>query len=196
MRAAILFLLVSLVLPGSVRAQERPYPPTQERVSATAAVLLKGGRIAEENRLHLGGWAGLVFGENLAVGGGGFALLNEVEIAGPEGGTGLDLGLGYGGVLFRYWESLYGSLTGEVGVLLGAGHAEVREQLSGTGVGADNFLLAEAEMGVRYGLFRGVSVGASVGYRITSGVEDLAGVSAADLNAFTGALSLRIGGDP
>ncbi len=78
-------LAVLLALPGPLGAQAGPDPSSRSRVSATAAVMLKGGKIADENRLYLGGWAGLVFGGKLAVGGGGFALLNEVELAGSGG---------------------------------------------------------------------------------------------------------------
>jgi len=191
----VLLLAVLLALPGPLQAQAGPDPSSRDRVSATAAILAKGGQIAGENRLHLGGWAGLVFGGNLAIGGGGFALLNDVELAGSEGGTNFFLDLGYGGLFVRYWEPLFGPVTGEVGVLLGAGHAEVRDQLTRTEVGSDNFLVAEAEMGVHYTLFREVHLGASVGYRLTSGVEGLPRASAGDLNAFTGTLSLRVGGD-
>ena len=88
-----------------------------------------------------------------------------------------------------------GNLTGEVGLLLGAGHAEVRDQLTGTEVGADNFLVGEPEMSILYTVFPGIHLGVSVGYRLTSGVEDLPRVSSGDLNAFTGTLSLRWGGD-
>ena len=188
-------LAVLLALPGPLEAQAGPDPSSQDRVSATAAVLLKGGRIADENRLHLGGWAGLVFGDNLAIGGGGFALLNDVELAGSEGGSGFNLDLGYGGLIFRYWEPLSGSFTGEAGLLLGAGHAEVRDQLTRTEVGSDNFLVAEAEMSLLYSFFPGIHVGVSAGYRLTTGVEDLPRVSTGDLNAFTGTLSLRLGGN-
>ena len=186
-------LAVLLALPGPVRAQAGPAPSTRDRVSATAAVLLKGGKIADENRFHLGGWAGLVFGGNFAVGGGGFTLLKDVELAGLEGGTGFNLGLGYGGLFFKYWENLSGPVIGEVGLILGAGHAEVSDQLTQQEVGSDNFLVAEPEISLLYSFFPGVQVGVSVGYRLTTGVEDLPDVVAGDLNSFTGTVSFRLG---
>jgi hypothetical protein len=190
-----IFLAVLLALPGPLGAQAGPDPPYPDRVSATAAILLKGGQIAGESRLHLGGWAGLVFRDDLAIGGGGYALLKTVELAGPVGSIGFNLGFGYGGLFFRYWEPFSGPLTGELGLLLGAGHAEVRDILTGTEVGSDNFFVAEPEVSLFYALFPGVHAGVSFGYRLTAGVEGLPRVSASDINTFTGTLSLRLGGD-
>jgi hypothetical protein len=157
-------------------------------------VLLKAGSIADKNRFHFGGWAGLLFADNFAIGGGGFALLEDVELSGSDGGTGFNLDFGYGGLLFRYWEALSGPFTGEAGLLIGAGHAEVRNQLDGTEIASDNFMVSEAEMGILYSPFPRIHLGLSAGYRLTAGVEDLPGVQTTDLNGFTGSLSIRIGG--
>ena len=155
--------------------------------------MLKGAKIAEKGRMHLGGWAGLVFGEKLAVGGGGFGLLERVELPAAGGTSGFDLSMGYGGLFFRYWEPLVGSLLGEAGVLLGAGHAEVRDQVTRNEVSSDNFLVGEAEMSVQYPVFQGFFLGISAGYRLTAGVEGLPRVGDGDLNAFTGTVFLRMG---
>ncbi len=188
------FLAALLALPGPLRAQAGAGTPSSDRVAATAALLVKAGKIAQENRLYLGGWAGLQFAENLAVGGGGLALLNDVALAGSEGSTGFNLNLGYGGLFFRYWEPVSEYLTGEVGLLLGAGHAEVRDQLSRAEVGSDNFFVTEAEISLLYSPFYRTFLGISIGYRLTQGVEDLPRVSTSDLSAFTASLSLRLGG--
>lgn len=198
MRIGVLFAVL-LVLPGPLGAQAGQDPSTSDpsvgnRIRSTATAILKASQIADENRMHLGGWVGLVFSESLAVGGGGFALMKDVELAGSEGGTGFNLDMGYGGLFFRYWEPLGSGLAGEVGLLLGAGHAEVQDQLTRTEVGSDNFLVGEGELGLTYSFFEGVHLGISVGYRLTSGVEDLPGVSTGDLNTFTGGLSLRLAG--
>jgi len=188
-------LLLTLALPGTLSAQVGSETPSRDRISATASLFFKAGKIADENRLHVGGWAGLVFGDRLAVGGGGFTVVNDVELPGSAGGTGFDLDVGYGGLFLRYWEPLTPSLLGEAGLILGAGHAEVQDQLTRSEVGSDNFLMAEAEMSLLYSLLPGVAMGASVGYRMTSGVEDIPGVSVGELNTFTGTLFLRLGGE-
>lgn len=190
-----LFLLtLFLALPGALLAQAGPAASTPDRVSATASVFLKTGKIAQRDRFYLGGWAGVQFTENLAVGGGGLTLLNDVELAGLEGSTGFNLDLSYGGLFLRYWEPLTGSFIGDVGLMLGAGHAGVRDQLSRAEVGSDNFFVVEAEMSLLYSLLRRAFLGFSVGYRLTEGVEDLPSVSDGDLSAFTATLLLRLAG--
>lgn len=193
MRIVILLALL-IALPGNLHAQAGLGSSDREKVSGTAAFLMKGGQIADAYRIHLGGWAGVVFAENLAVGGGGFGLLKQVEIEGTGGGTGFNLDFGYGGFFFRYWEPLADKVRGEAGALLGAGHAEVRDLLTRTEVGSDNFLVAEAELGILYTIFPRVDAGLSLGYRLTTDVDDLPGVTARDLNSFTGAFTFRIGG--
>jgi hypothetical protein len=163
-------------------------------VGGVAAAVLKVGETAGVNRSSFGGWAGLTLSDKLAVGGGGFALMSDVELAGSGGDTGFELNMGYGGLTFRFWEPIRGALSGEVGLLLGAGHAEVQTRLTGTEVGSDNFLVGEGELGLSYHILNSVHIGVAVGYRLTSGIQDLPGVSNDDLNAFTGSLFLRVGG--
>ncbi|MGD2124264.1 MAG: hypothetical protein PVJ76_21220 [Gemmatimonadota bacterium] len=195
MRSLSILLVSILILPGFLWAQEEPGAPPQNRVGGVASVTLKAGETAGVNRLSFGGWAGLTFSGNVALGGGGFALSKDVELTGSEGETGFNLSMGYGGLTFRFWEPLANDLYGEVGVLLGAGHAVVEAQLTGTEVGSDNFLVGEGELGVSYRLLRRIFLGAAVGYRLTSGVQGLPEVSTDDLNAFTGSLFLRVGGN-
>ena len=160
------------------------------RAEATGTVLLKGSRVAGADRLFLGGWAGLVFGNRLAIGGGGLALMENVELV----GTGFDLGMGYGGLTLRYWIPWSSRVTGELGILLGAGHAQVRSLVTGTEVGSDNFGVVEPELSVLITTLPWLHLGASGGYRMAWGVEDLPRVAVNDLRSFTASISLRLGG--
>lgn len=190
-----LIVALLLALPGCLWAQVGPSSSTNEnRVHSTAALLLKGSSIADKGRLQLGGWAGLVFGDQLAVGGGGVVLLDEVGLAGSEAGTGFSLDLDYGGIFFRFWQPLSPRLTGELGLVLGAGNAGVKDRLSGTELGSDNFLVAEPEVSLFFGVLSWLRVGVSGGYRMISGMEDLPRVSEGDLKGATGTISLRVGG--
>ena len=194
MRSLVLTALL-LALPGTLRAQAGPPPASEQgRVTSTAAVLVKGSTIAEEGRAQVGGWVGLVFGDRFAVGGGGLVLLKEVALEGTEAGTGFSLDLGYGGIFFRFWQPLSPRLTGELGMVLGAGNGKVTDRLSGAEMGSDNFVIAEPEVSIFLTVFPSVHVGISGGYRLAWGVDDLPRVTQDDLRSTTGTLSVRLGG--
>lgn len=191
MRLALL-LCALLILPGPAVAQAEDPGPPSDRVGATASILLKTGQVAGADRLFLGGWGGLVFGEHYVLGGGGLALTENVDLPGSELSTGFDLGAGYGGLFFRYWEEVSPRVTGEVGFIVGAGHAEVRNRLVGREEGSDNFFVVEPEGSLFLALLPYLHLGVSGGYRMVWGVEDLPLVSADDLRSLTGSFSLRL----
>jgi hypothetical protein len=194
MRGTLLAALL-LALPGSLWAQAGPSSADAEgRVGSTAAVLVKGSTIAGKGRIQVGGWAGLVFGNRFAVGGGGLVLLEEVALAGSEAGSGFSLDFDYGGLFFRFWQPISPRLTGELGLVFGAGNAGVTDRLSGAELGSDNFLVAEPEVSLSFTLLPWVHIGVSGGYRLAWGVEDLPRVSEDELRAATGTISLRLGG--
>jgi hypothetical protein len=193
-RTSFIALVLALILPGSLAGQVGPDPSAERRVSAAGAAQLKGGSIAREVRLHMGGWAGLVFGERLVIGGAGYALLQDVELVGSEAGIGFDLGMGYGGLYVAYWRPVSRRMTGQVGLLTGAGHAEVRDRLVGREVGSDNFLVLEPDLALLFEVHPRVRFGVSLGYRSAHGIENLPAVSAEELRSATATLSLHIGG--
>jgi len=195
-KAAGPFLLLGilLALPGPLRAQAAQDASFEERAEAAAAFLAKGTWIAGEPRVFLGGWGGLVFRERFVLGGGGFALTKDVELSRMPSGLGSQVGMGYAGVFFKYWGSVLPRLSGEGSLLFGAGHAQVRNSLTGQETGSDNFMVMEPEGALHLRLLGSLYLGAAAGYRFVFGVEDLTGLSAEDLRAFTGTLSLRLGG--
>jgi hypothetical protein len=142
----------------------------------------------------MGGWAGLVLGDRLLLGGGGLALLQAVQLPGTVAATGFDLRMGYGGVVLRLWEPVDERFTAEAGVLLGAGNGEIRDRLTGRELGSDNFLTAEPEAALSLSLPRGLRLGLALGYRAVWGLDDLPRVSRGDLQAATWTLFLRAGG--
>ena len=185
-------LCVLLTLSGLARAQAEGQETPSDRVGATASILLKAGQVAGADRLFLGGWGGLVFGERYVLGGGGLALTENVDLPGSELSTGFDLGAGYGGLFFRYWEEVLPRVVGEAGLIVGAGHAEVRNRLAKREEGSDNFFVMEPEASLFLAVLPYLHVGISGGYRMVWGVEDLPLVSADDLRSLSGSFSLRL----
>ncbi len=194
MRAAILVLLLTTALPGLLPAQAAPPSSDDGRAGAAAAVLVKAGSLAGSARLHLGGWVGLVLNDRISIGGVGYALTEMVELPGSEAGTGFDLGMGYGGLLATLRSSLTPEFHGEIGLLLGAGNASLQDRLVGLELGSDNFFVAEPTLGLSRTLPHNLHLGLAVGYRQVVGLQDLPTVVGSDLNAFTGTLSIRLGG--
>jgi hypothetical protein len=121
-------------------------------------------------------------------------MLDEVELPGTGAGSGFDLGTGYGGLVLRVWHPLRPGITGEAGLLVGAGKAEVRNRFSGLEEGSDNFLAAEPEISISFSPLRGLFLGVSGGFRLVWGVEDLPLVREDDLRSFTLGVSVRLGG--
>jgi hypothetical protein len=187
-------LLGLLLLPGSLWAQEESARGEPFRAQGTAAFLVKASSVAEADRLFMGGWAGLTLGDRILVAGGGMALTKEVELSASEANTGFELGMGYGGVLFQLRNPITSRLRAHASILAGAGHAEVRDRLTGREVGADNFGVLEPEIGVGFSLLPWLQLNATVGRRLVWWVEDLPLVQAEDLRGMTGALSLQVGG--
>jgi hypothetical protein len=193
MRAFTLLLLL-LSLPGLLGAQEMGRSPEPTRAEGTAFFLVQGSSLAGARRVFLGGGAGLVFGGRWTIAGTGLTLTENVELAGSGASTGFDLKLGYGGLTFRYAHPLASRVDLEGGLLVGAGHAVVGDLITGTEVGSDNFPLMEPEVALSIRLRSWLTIGASGGYRMAWGVEDLPRVSQEDLRSFTGSLHLRVGG--
>lgn len=158
------------------------------------SIVSKWSEVAEQGRVHVGGWGGLVFGGRLVVGGGGFTMLRRVELPASEASSGFDLKMGYGGLVLEFWQPLGGRGTAAASLLAGGGHAEVRDRLAGLEVGADNFMVAEPGIDLSYALVGRVHLGVAAGYRLVWGVDDLPRVSPEDLEAPTITLSLRFGG--
>lgn len=183
-----------LVQPGPLKAQAAQPESPPPRVTAAAAFLVETGEVAGAREIMFGGWGGMVFGDRFILGGGGVALPERVEISGSEAATGFDLGMGFGGVYMRYAISRWGPLAAEGGLLLGAGHAEVRDRFVGLEVGADNFMILAPEAGFTLRVFRALQLAAFVGYRYVWGVDDLPLLSSEDFRSVSGAFSVRVGG--
>lgn len=134
-----------------------------------------------------GVWVGRFF-----LGGSGAGVPGPLSISGPLAQNS-ELHFGYGGVRIgaRAWRS--DQLEAVFDVLAGAGRARLRDPVVGRELGADNFLALEPALRVRKAFVEGLlQAGASVGFRLVWGVEDLPGLDAADLRGPTLTLALSL----
>ncbi len=163
----------------------------EERVAGVVSGGVGATRLAGRFGGLWGVGAGVWLGP-LYLGGHGAAVpgMLALDLAGNEGSR---LGFGYAGleVAARAWQSA--RFEAFVGVLAGAGRAQLEEPVVRRELGADNFLALEPSF--RLGRVFGdgaISAGLAIRYRQVWGVEDLPGLDAADLRGPTLMLTVSL----
>jgi hypothetical protein len=188
MRARALALVVLALLVSMTDGQ------AQEAVERNAVQGLVEGhfratRLADATAWMAGGALGLRLTEGLLVAGEASTLIEDIALT--NDGAPIHLGFGYGGVAFQY---LFGSSDARVlglGLFAGAGRAQTREGVSGAVLGVENVILLRPEILAVRSLYRSLSVGVALGYRWAWGLDDLSGLTNADLRAVSASVSLR-----
>jgi len=177
--AAAVFAVFFLVLqPGAATGQEARAGGRFDL--SLGATPLHGDASALATASVLVGVAGRLY-----LGGTGSAFLGKRTLAGSAPGTDLELRSAFGGLVLHYrltppeGSDLWLRLTA------GAGNAKVDLAVARTRVAADNFGVLEPELGLSRHVAGPLHVGVAVGYRATFGVDDLPGVSPADLRGPT-----------
>lgn len=130
--------------------------------------------------------------DRISVGGMGSILLGMRTLPGSVPGTDAELRTALGGVVVQV--DLGGDPTWSVWLRLtsGLGNAKQNLAVAGTRIAADNFGVLLPELGITHRLTGPLHVGAALGYRATFGVEDLPGVSSADLRGPSGRLLISL----
>lgn len=195
---ASLRLLLALALTGTgfpapVNAQEAP-PQGPPRAGAT----LEGGfgltSIHGEAATLLRGMVLLSRSSRLAFGGGGGVLVPDRSLGGDPVFPDRKLGFGYGGVVVEVAGPRLGASTAtSLRALVGAGNVDLRDRASGARLGSDNVFVTEPEVTVRRRLSSRLYMGASLSYRVVTGLNDIDDVEAEDLGGFSLGIHLRIG---
>jgi len=103
---------------------------------------------------------------------------------------------GYGGLWLGYahrsWKAIHPYTSLQLG--WGAVDLSATEEPFVEEDTDDNIFVAEPELGLEINLFKWFKLAGTVGYRFTTGAERFDGFKNADLSAFSGALTLRLGG--
>jgi hypothetical protein len=149
------------------------------------------GSVNGHAAVFVGGRGAWLIAHRFAIGGGGMALVNDVE--GPTlGGTRHDVRMGHGGIWFESAFSPMRRVHLNAGVLVGVGSASLSVSGSGERVEDDAFFVVEPSLLAELNL--GPSVRAQLGgtWRLVQGLE-LTGVSSSDLSGPTAVLVLKFG---
>lgn len=192
--SSLLVLVLFLVASTPLRGQETA--PDDEGISTvhpSLATTLAATRIAGRPRAAFGIWAGLRMDDRYFVSGGGVALLRSVPAGDSGADSGVELDVGYGGVMAGYvlWPAAPWSVSGRL--LAGAGHATATNRLLAAEVGADNFLLLEPALSLRWHPTGVVGVSLGAAFRLSAGVDDLPGVDGGDLGGPSVYLGVQLG---
>lgn len=182
---------------GQAREIQGQDTETEERpgtVHASLGAFLRTTRIGASMEPMLGGEASIRFRKHFTVGVAGGGLLEAAPLLRSESDVGLDLRVGYGGLVFGYEPSPKWTASPAARVLVGAGNAEVRAIPVGNRLGSDNFIVVEPEARLHLRVTRGVFAGLAVGYRFVFGVEDLPDISPEDLRGLSLTASVFFGG--
>lgn len=191
-------LLLLSVLPGSLAGQEAG--GGEEAADARVRAFVEAGtaatRFREAATPAFFGGAGLQVSSSVSVGGALLVLPGAVDI-GRVAFQDLELLVGYAGLTVDWvrgvgaeespW-SVFGSF------LAGAGNADVRDAATTITLASDNFLVLRPGGGVGLRLASDLVVRLGGAYRVVAGVEDLRGLSEADLRDGTLFLGLRLSG--
>ena len=187
-------LILTAAQARGIQAQGTEAEDRPGTVHASLGAFLRATRIGGSMELMLGGEASIHFLDRFTLGVAGGGLLEAAPLLRSESVVGLDLRVGYGGLVFGYEPSPQWTASPAARVLVGAGNAEVRAIPVGNRLGSDNFIVVEPEARLRLRVTRSVFAGLAVGYRLVFGVEDLTDVSPEDLRGLSLTASVFFGG--
>jgi hypothetical protein len=141
------------------------------------------------------GWAGvsttLHLGSGLRVGGGFWGVLRQIDDGPAIQGSGLELGMGYGGL---FVERVIDGVPVVPRVLIGGGAATLRNVLTDARFDTETFIVVEPGLSTEVGLPGPFSAGFAVGYRWIRGANEIFLVGDDDLHGVRGSVFLRLGG--
>lgn len=182
--------VLALIVPSGLAAQDRTDAPT--RVEGSLEASLAASTLAGTASPLWGLGVGIWMGERLFLGGRGAGLPTALELDRP-GRDPERLDFGYGGLQVRVRTWTTPTLDVDVGLLVGAGRARLRDALVGIEQGADNLVVSEPALRIRRTLWQDrLHGGVALSYRLVWGVEDLAGLSADDLHGPSLSVSLSV----
>lgn len=186
--------LLTALLSLTAIAQDQTLLNNSTESGFYGAFFTKFGNINGETGTFMGGQLLWVLDHKVAIGGKGYALINQVDI--PELiNTKLEFGC-YGG-LIEYIIASDKLIHLNVNTMIGAGSVRYsvkdwQEDHSDIDFSEDVLFVVEPGLDAELNIHKNLRIGIGVYYRIVSNV-DYAGLSAKDLNGFSGQVTLKIG---
>jgi hypothetical protein len=164
-----------------------PDPPVRGAIEVHLGVT----RLAGVSAGLSGASATLDLGRGFRLGGGAWSILRRVDEGPILAGSGLELSVGYGGVIVE-WAVPGTPVAGRL--LMGGGMATLRTLAVGTRFDLETFAVLEPGLTAGFDLPGPLSLGGIVGYRWIGGADALFLAESADLRGMQGSIYLRLGG--
>ena len=208
----------AMAAPASAAPAEPVEEPEETLVTSGGKIASGGyggpfirfGPIAGRDGLWVGGKGGWIINHAFVIGGAGMGLANQPHAPSSindPAGRGLDLQMGYGGLMLEYFLMPKKLIHATASALVGAGSISVVERnahMQGCGSRgnsggcgdfysvSDNFFVFEPEVGIEANVVSFFRVNLGATYRVVTGVNGI-GLENRDVRGVTGALTLKFG---
>ncbi len=196
MKMPMLLLLVLIMFMSSVAvAQEETLISGTLVSGGFGGPVVKISQVKDDFAVFVGGYGGWLINHKLLIGGGGYGLVNDIEVKGFVSDWKTYLNLGYGGFMLEYFTSPQKLFHFSMQTLIGAGGISYRNheggQIDADG-NDDSFFVIEPAVNIVLNVTHGFRIGLGASYRYINGIE-MAEYKNSDLSGATVQASFMFG---
>ena len=194
MRWLSMFAMMMVVTSVAMAQEETLISGTLES-GGFGGPVVKFSQVKNEFAVFVGGYGGWLINHSLLIGGGGYGLVNDIEVKEIVADQKTYLNLGYGGFMLEYFTSPQKLFHFSFQTLIGAGGVSYRDRDGGqvyANGNDDGFFVAEPAVNVVLNVTHGFRIGLGASYRYINGV-DLPEYKGSDLSGATVHASFMFG---
>jgi hypothetical protein len=195
-----IFIIILFTLTAIASAQEETLIKDDGEKGGFGGPVVKYTTIYDQSALLIGGRGGWIMNHSLVLGGGGYAIVNEIDTAaGALPGEGpLDIKFGYGGFEMEYIFNSMSLTHFSLYALFGAGdihyvkdEGSVSESNHTTGE-SDFVFVVEPAINAELNIVKWFRVDAGVSYRLVMDVNQV-GLNSGDFSGLTAIITFKFG---
>jgi hypothetical protein len=184
-------IIISLLFPSALFGQKI-------ESSAFGAPVLKFTSLKGQSALVIGGRGGWMINKKIVLGGGFYALANNVKsgIIDPQNGQNVSMGFNYGGLELEYIFWSEASVHASLDMLLAGGGVTFvasNENTSHLNYYSQDLLVWEPEVNIEFKIVNWLHLAAGISYRIISSYNAYFGISKDSLSGLNGVFTFKFG---
>ena len=188
---SIVILFILLVAP--LLAQEETLFGNQFHSGGYGGPVWKVGLVNGKIGMFSGGRGGWIINHTIAIGGGGYDLIMDVETDQiSDDGKPIYLDLSYGGFELEYIHQSDKLIHWTIHTMFCSGKAKLKEHDPTQAIETDRFYMIEPSFNFDINISKWFRLGFGASYRIALGV-DLAGITSSNLSGPSGLIILKFG---